>query len=84
MDPPKFWHHRDCKIIHLGDCFPAKTPPLSRQDATLSEQEYPIRHKAKVWFKENYPDVSENKENIPPPRKIDEKEDDQHDVVQKA
>jgi len=32
----RFSHHRDCKVIHIGDCFPAKQdaiPTLSRQEA---------------------------------------------------
>lgn len=61
--------------IHLNPCcycleLRQPPPPLSRQDATVQEQEYPIREKARVWWKENYESKKdsgqENKENVPP------------------
>lgn len=58
-------HHPLCRIIHVGDCFRPNPPVLSRQDATLSEEEFPIRHKkkaanqTKLWSEED-------KENFPP------------------
>jgi hypothetical protein len=68
-----------CDIRHHPcDYCKAKTPPLSRQDATLSEATYPIRQKKegpskkKVWWAED------NKENIP--SKDVKEEDPQHHV----
>lgn len=79
----------DSKYHHCTfscSCFPAKTPPLSRQDATLSESTYALRpkensnnkkiHKKNVWWKE------ENKENVPP--QDDEKEDLERHVKKEA
>lgn len=50
--------HLNFGIPHTRDCYPS--PTLSRQDATLQEKEYPIRQKAKVWFKENYPEHTQS------------------------
>lgn len=68
-------------IPHTRDCYPAFPPTLSRQDATIQEQELPIRTKARVWWEENYgskkdSDNEENKENIPPSN--DKEESSQH------
>lgn len=68
----------------------AKTPPLSRQDATLSEQTYPLRHKNKKITKWEAIDrlwTQANKENIPPKDvkqkdpQSDVKEEEEHDAV---
>jgi len=64
-------------IPHTRDCYPA----LRRQDATLQEPSLAIRQKAKVWFKENYPQYTEdNKENVPPDSQDGKKVDSEHHV----
>jgi len=68
-------HTRDC-YVPLGS-----KPVLSRQDATLQEPSLAIRQKAKVWFKENYPQYTEdNKENVPPDSQDGKKVDSEHHV----
>jgi len=64
---------------------PPRTPPLSRQDATLSEQKYPVRQKTTYYQRAtiNWAKAikDENKENIPPQN--DEAKDPQHDLNKK-